>query len=180
MEKKILVIEGSPRVGGNTDLLSDEFIKGAKENGNIVEKIYLQKKKINYCVDCEMCRKNGGKCVQKDDFQEVCDKIIEADVLVIVSPVYYYSVSAQMKTLIDRTYSALEHISNKECFFITAGAGDDEKYFKTIIDTYYGFINCFPNMKDAGIVLGIGAQEKGSIKENKAMKEAYELGKTIK
>ena len=180
MERKIVVIEGSPRVGGNTDLLSDEFINGAKENGNSIEKIYLQKKKINYCVDCEACRKNGGECVQKDDFQEIISKIVDADVLVIVSPVYYYSVSAQMKTFIDRTYSALEQISNKTCYFITAGAGDKKEYFKTIIDTYYGFINCFPNMKDGGIILGLGAQAKESIKENKAMKEAYELGKSIK
>ena len=74
----------------------------------------------------------------------------------------------------------LEHISNKNCYFITAGAGDKKEYFKTIIDTYHGFINCFPNMKDGGIILGLGAQAKGSIKENKAMREAYELGKSIK
>ena len=179
MSKKVLVLEGSPRKKGNTDLLSDQFIRGAREAGHEVEKVYLQDKKINYCVDCEACQKNGGICVQKDDFAEICKKIVACDVLVLASPVYFYSVTAQMKTLIDRAYSAHQLVSGKECYFLTAGAGPEERYFQTVIDTYHGFIRCFPDMKDAGIVLGIGAQSKGSIEGTSAMEQAHEMGRSI-
>ena len=175
--KQVLVIEGSPRKHGNTGLLSDEFIKGAEEAGHATEKIYLSEKNIGYCVDCEVCQTEGGGCAKKDDFQKIKDKIAACDVLVLVSPVYYYSVTAQLKTLIDRTYSALTEISGKECYLIIAGAGDQEKYFQTIIDTYHGFIGCFSDMKDKGVILGLGAQAKGSIKDNPAMTQAYEAGK---
>ena len=154
--KQVLVIEGSPRKHGNTGFLSDEFIKGAEEAGHATEK------NIGYCVDCEVCQTEGGGCAKKDDFQEIKDKIAACDVLVLVSPVYYYSVTAQLKTLIDRTYSALTEISGKECYLIIAGAGDQEKYFQTIIDTYHGFIGCFSDMKDKVITLGLGAQAKGA------------------
>ena len=113
-------------------------------------------------MDCEVCQTEGGGCAKKDDFQEIKDKIAACDVLVLVSPVYYYSVTAQLKTLIDRTYSALTEISGKECYLIIAGAGDQEKYFQTIIDTYHGFIGCFSDMKDKVIILGLGAQAKGA------------------
>ena len=154
--KQVLVIEGSPRKHGNTGFLSDEFIKGAEEAGHATEK------NIGYCVDCEVCQTEGGGCAKKDDFKEIKDKIAACDVLVLVSPVYYYSVTAQLKTLIDRTYSALTEISGKECYLIIAGAGDQEKYFQTIIDTYHGFIGCFSDMKDKVIILGLGAQAKGA------------------
>ena len=180
MSKKVLVLEGSPRRKGNTDLLSDQFIRGVQEAGHEAEKVYLQGKKINYCVDCEMCQKNGGGCVQKDDFGEICEKIVACDVLVLATPVYFYSVTAQMKTLMDRMYSAHQVISGKECYLLTAGAGPEERYYQTIIDTYHGFIRCFPDMKDGGIVLGLGAQSKGSIQEKPAMQQAYETGKNIR
>ena len=119
--KQVLVIEGSPRKHGNTGFLSDEFIKGAEEAGHATEK------NIGYCVDCEVCQTEGGGCAKKDDFQEIKDKIAACDVLVLVSPVYYYSVTAQLKTLIDRTYSALTEISGKECDVVIAGSWDEAK-----------------------------------------------------
>ena len=179
MGKMILVLEGSPRKGGNSDLLSDEFIRGATEAGHDVEKVYLQKRNIHYCVDCEVCQTESDGCVHIDDFGQVCRQLIACDVVVFASPVYYYSVTAQMKTFMDRTYSALTKISDKECYFIATGAGDQEKYYQTIIDTYHGFIGCFPNMEDKGIVLGMGVQKKGEIQGNAAMLKAYEMGKNV-
>lgn len=174
--KKVLVIEGSLRKGGNSDTLSDEFVRGAREAGNEVEKIYLRDLKIGYCVDCESCQTRGGGCVIKDDFQGLKDRVVATDVLVLVSPVYYYSMTAQMKTFVDRTYSALAEISGKDCYLIATGAGDRPEHFQTIIDCYQGFICCFPDMRDRGVVLGMGAQAKGAIAGNPALREAYEAG----
>lgn len=177
MAQRILVIEGSPRKGGNTDLLSDEFIRGAQEAGHIVEKIYLQSKNMRYCVDREMCQKNDKGCIQKDDFEEVCEKMIANDILVFVSPVYYYSVTAQMKTLIDRTYSMLTKLSNKECYFISSGAAPEAEYYEVLLATMRQFIGCFQNMREAGSIIGYQAQKKGEIKSNQAMDKAYDMGR---
>ena len=96
MSKKVLVLSASPRKGGNSDLLCDQFMRGAKEAGNQVEKIFLRDKRINYCIGCGACQGNGGKCVQKDDMAEVLDKMIAADVIVMATPVYFYTMNAQM------------------------------------------------------------------------------------
>lgn len=91
--KKVLVLSSSPRKGGNSDILCDEFILGAKESGNDVEKIFLKDKKINYCVACEYCTKNNGICIQKDDMAEILDKMVKADVIVMATPVYFYTMN---------------------------------------------------------------------------------------
>ena len=102
MNKNVLVISASPRKGGNSDTLCDEFIRGAQESGNHAEKIFLASKNIKYCIGCGVCN-TTQKCVQKDDMAEILDKMVEADVIVLATPVYFYTMDAQMKTLIDRT-----------------------------------------------------------------------------
>ena len=99
--KNILVISSSPRRNGNSDLLCDEFIKGALEAGNKVEKVFLADKKINVCLGCGACY-NTSKCIQKDDMVDLNDKMVEADVIVLATPVYFYSMAGQLKVLIDR------------------------------------------------------------------------------
>ena len=101
--KNILILSGSPRKGGNSDLLCDEFLRGAQESGNKVEKIFLRNKKIGYCNACYYCKKSGGKCTIQDDMSEILDKMQAADVIVLASPVYFYSIDAQMKAVIDRS-----------------------------------------------------------------------------
>ena len=102
MGKKILVLSGSPRKGGNSDYLCDRFIAGAQEAGHEAVKIFISGKKVGYCRACYAC-KNTGKCVQKDDMEEILAKMLAADVLVLASPVYFYSIDAQIKTVLDRT-----------------------------------------------------------------------------
>ena len=102
MSKKILVLSASPRKNGNSDLLCDEFIKGAQESNHICEKVFLQGQNINPCFGCEVCHDNNGKCVQKDDMSEILEKMVKADVIVMSTPVYFYTMDAQMKILIDR------------------------------------------------------------------------------
>lgn len=118
MRKKVLILSGSPRNGGNSDILCDEFMKGAKEAGNEVEKIRVAAKKIAPCSACYYCRDNSGTCVHKDDMAEVLQKMIDADVLVLSSPVYFYSIDAQLKALIDRTVARWLEVKNKEFYYI--------------------------------------------------------------
>ena len=110
MNKNVLILSGSPRNGGNSDLLCDEFMRGALESGNQVEKIRVAEKKIGYCKACYYCRQSGGVCAIKDDMAEVLQKMIDADVIVLASPVYFYSIDAQLKALIDRTVARLSLI----------------------------------------------------------------------
>ena len=118
MSKKVLVLSSSPRKGGNSEILCDQFIVGAQEEGNSAEKIFLRDKKIGYCVACEYCQKSGGVCSHKDDMAEILEKMIAADAIVLATPVYFYSMDAQMKTLIDRTVARYTEIRDKEFYFI--------------------------------------------------------------
>lgn len=102
MSKKILIVSSSPRKGGNSDLLCDEFMKGARGAGHDVEKIRLAEKRIGYCRGCGVCH-DAHACLQKDDMAELLDKLLEADVIVLATPVYFYTLCGQMKTFIDRT-----------------------------------------------------------------------------
>lgn len=175
--KKVLVLSSSPRKGGNSDLLCDEFIRGAKEKGNEVEKIFLREKKINYCVACEYCMKNNGVCVQKDDMAEILDKMIKADVIVMATPVYFYTMDGQIKTLIDRTVARYTEIKNKEFYFIATAAVGSKAPMERTIDGFRGFTDCLDGPVEKGIIYGKGVWAKGEVKGSHAMKEAYEMGK---
>jgi NAD(P)H-dependent FMN reductase len=179
MIKKVLVLSASPRRGGNSDLLCDQFMLGAKESGNQVEKILLRDKEINYCLACDACQGNGGNCVQKDDMTEVLDKIIDADVIVMATPVYFYTMSGQMKTLIDRTYSRYLAISNKEMYFIMTAADSRMQAMERTLEGFRGFTSCLEGAKEKGIIYGTGAWNMGDIIGLPAMKQAYEMGKAI-
>lgn len=103
--KKVLILEGSPRLNGNSCILSDEFARGAEEAGYTVEKIPAARKKVAGRLGCNACYRNDGICVQKNDMAEIREKMLEADVIVLASPIYFYSMTAQMKAVIDRTYA---------------------------------------------------------------------------
>lgn len=121
MSKKVLILSSSPRRGGNSDTLCDEFLRGAQEAGHEVEKIFLKDKTIHYCTGCGVCNE-GKPCPQKDDAPEIVRKMVAADVIVLATPVYFYTMSAQMKTLIDRCCAGYLEIRDKEFYFIVAAA----------------------------------------------------------
>lgn len=179
MKKKVLVLSASPRKGGNSDLLCDQFILGAKEAGNPSEKIFLRDKEINYCLACDTCQENGGDCERKDDMAEILDKMIEADVIVMATPVYFYTMNGQMKTLIDRTYARYTEIKDKEIYFIMTAAVQRKEALERTIEGFRGFTSVLSGAKEMGIIYGTGAWNIGDIKGTKAMAEAYEMGKTI-
>lgn len=177
MVKKVLILSSSPRRGGNSDTLCDEFMRGAMEAGNEVEKIFLRDKTINYCTGCSTCSRYNKPCPQKDDAAEVLEKMIVADVIVMATPVYFYTMSAQMKTLIDRCCGRYTEMSNKEFYFIATAAEEDRKLMERTIDTFQGFLDCLENPVIKGVVYGTGVWHTGEINDKPAMREAYEMGR---
>lgn len=174
--KKILILSGSPRKNGNSDMLCDEFMRGAVESGHQVEKIRVAEKNIGFCRGCYAC-KDTGKCVIKDNMAEVLQKMIDADVLVLASPVYFYSIDAQLKAVIDRTVARWLEVKDKEFYYIVTAADEELTSAETTIACFRGYADCVEGAKEKGIVYGMGAYEKGEIKGMKAMVEAYEMGK---
>lgn len=179
MSKKVLVLSGSPRKGGNSDILCDQFILGAEEAGNQAEKIFLGDKEINYCIACDTCKKNGNICDHDDDMARVMDKMVAADIIVMATPVYFYTMDAQMKTLIDRTYSRYMEIKNKDFYFIITAAVTRKQALERTIEGFRGFTSVLNGAKEKGIIYGTGAWNIGDIKSSSAMTEAYEMGKSI-
>jgi len=153
-------------------------MKGAEDAGHHTEKIFLKEKKINYCSGCGTCF-NTGKCSQKDDMAEVLEKMISADVIVMATPVYFYTMCGQMKTLIDRTCSRYTEINKKEFYFIVTAAVNNKAAMQRTIEGFRGFTSCLNNPKEKGIIYGTGAWEKGDIKSKKAMDVAFEMGKAV-
>lgn len=179
MSKKVLILSASFRKHGNSDTLCDKFMEGAKEAGNEVEKIYINDKQINYCRGCGVCN-NTHKCVQKDDMAEILDKMIKADVIVMATPVYFYSMNGQMKTLIDRTVPRYEEIAGKDFYFIVAAADDNKDNMRRTLEGFRGFTeDCLPGAKEKGVIYGTGAWQIGDINASPAIQQAYEMGKSI-
>ncbi|SCP98136.1 flavodoxin family protein [Anaerobium acetethylicum] len=179
MSKKVLIISSSPRKGGNSDILCDEFAKGAAESGSHVEKIFLGSQKIGYCLGCGVCN-TTSKCVQKDDMTALLEKMVSADVILLATPVYFYTMSAQMKTFIDRTVPRYTEITGKEFYYIVAAADTEVSSMEKTIESFRGFtIDCLEGTVEKGIIYGVGAWNKGEINSTPAIKEAYEMGKAV-
>lgn len=179
MDKKILILSGSPRNSGNSDLLCDEFMRGAKESGNIVEKVRVGEKNINFCLACYYCSNHNGECVQKDDMAELMQKIIDADVLVLASPVYFYSIDAQLKAVIDRTVARWTEVKNKEFYYIVTMADEELTSADTTLACFRGYAECVEGAMEKGTIIGNGVYKKGEILNTDAMGKAYKMGMNV-
>lgn len=179
MGKKAFVISASPRKGGNSDILCDQFIRGAVDGGNKAEKVFLGEKKINYCLGCGACQNNGGSCVHHDDMDEVLDKMIKADVLVMATPIYFYSMNAQLKTLIDRTCCKYTKLADKRAYLIATSADSRKESMDAAIAGFRGFLACLDNVEEAGIIYGTGVHGKGEVREKEVMRTAYDMGRSM-
>lgn len=179
MNKNVLVLSASPRKGGNSDLLCDQFVRGARDAGNEAEKVFLREKKINFCLGCGSCQSNGGTCVQKDDMDEVLEKMLRADVLVMATPIYFYSMNAQLKTLIDRTCCKYTMLRDKKAYLIATSADSRKESMDAAMAGFRGFLACLDDVEEAGVIYGTGVHEKGEIKGKEAMKTAYEMGRSV-
>ncbi|MDP4107406.1 MAG: flavodoxin family protein [Bacillota bacterium] len=179
MSKKVLILSASPRKNGNSEILCDQFMKGAEEAGNQVEKISLRDKNIHYCTGCGVCN-TTHQCVQTDDMAEILEKMLAADVIVMATPVYFYTMNAQMKTLIDRAVPKYTAISNKEFYFIVTAADTEQDNLERTIDGFRGFTDdCLEGAIERGVIYGVGVWHKGEVNGTKAMQQAYEMGKLV-
>lgn len=177
--KNVLILSGSPRKGGNSDLLCDEFMRGAKEAGNNVTKINVASKKIAPCHACYFCREHGGECAYKDDMAEILQAMIDADVLVLASPVYFYSIDAQLKAVIDRTVARWLEVKNKEFYYIVTMADADNSSADTTLACFRGYADCVDGAVEKGIIIGNGVYTPGEVKSTQAIEDAYNMGKSI-
>ena len=179
MCKKVLILSGSPRKNGNSDILCDSFMKGALEAGHDVEKIFITSKKIDYCSGCYYCQRNKGECAKKDDMTEILEKIIAAKVIVLASPVYFYSIDAQMKAVIDRSVARWLEIKDKEFYYIMTGAEDSDSVMDCALECFRGYAACLDGAREMGVIYGRGVYEKGEIEQTPCVQQAYEMGKLV-
>ncbi|MBP1589964.1 MAG: flavodoxin family protein [Kiritimatiellae bacterium] len=177
--KRILILSASGRKGGNSDLLCDEFARGAVEAGHEVEKIRLAEKKIGYCTGCYACQKLH-RCVQQDDANEIVQKMLDADTIVLATPVYFYSMNAQLKAMIDRTVSRWDDFGKfkgTEFWLILTAADEDHAMMEPTLAGLRGFMrDCMEGSVERGVLYGTGAYEKGAVKALPVFREAYEAG----
>ena len=155
---KVLAISSSPRKGGNSDVLCDEFLKGATQNGHTTRKIRLAEKKIAPCMVCYGCAENHA-CVRKNDMAEVLDAMKAADVIVLASPVFY-SVCAQMKTMIDRCLADYQAIRDKTFYLIVTSADPQHRAADETLADLREYLRCLPGAKEAGVIFGTGTWDK--------------------
>lgn len=181
MGGKIVVLNGSPRKNGNTSFLVEEFVKGARESGNTVTTFFLDQMNIHGCKGCFRGGKNPATpCVQKDDMEEIYPVYKDADIVVLASPMYYWSWTGQLKTAFDRLYAIEECDPNydnirKDSILLMAAADHD---FDEILYYYHNLLNHI-HWSSLGEVLAGGVMQLGDIKGHEMLTKAYELGKSI-
>lgn len=178
MGKRVLILSSSPRKNGNSDTLCHNLMSGAKNSGNEVVEIFINDKNINYCKACAYCEKHNGVCTIKDDMADIIKEIFASDVIVFASPVYFYSISGQLKTLIDRLVTAYRLITNKEVYYIFA-AGDKNPNFKIIELCMRGLVSCFAGSKVMGMIQAGGVRKKGEVSYTEYLNEAYKMGAEV-
>lgn len=179
MIKNILVISSSLRKGSNSELLADKFISGAKEAGHHVEKVCLRDKTFSFCRGCLACQ-HTGKCVIKDDGNEIADKMLRADVIVFATPIYYYEMSGQLKTMLDRA-NPLYFLDYKfrDVYLLATAADEEECAMDGAKKGLRGWISCFTKAVFSGTVFAGGVDQPGEIEGHPALDKAYRMGQEV-
>lgn len=176
---KIVILVGSVRKGGNTDILAHAFAEGAKEH-NDVEIISVADYSVNPCIGCNSCfTRENNRCFQQDDMLSIYEKLAEADVVAVASPVYFYGISSQLKAVIDRLHTPMRNTFKiKKLVLLLVAAATIPTVFDAIKVQYQLTLDFF-NLENVGMVLVKGVKDKGEINGNPALEEAYELGHSL-
>ena len=176
--KNVLIISSPPSKNGNSQILCERFLEGAEESGNKVKLIRLPEKQINYCQACDACMKNGGTCIQDDDMKELLKLYQEADVLVLATPVYFYGITAQMKTFIDRTYPIWQNLGKKEVYYIVS-AGLDRKIVERSLGDLDGFVEHIEEYDIKGRLYATEVMDAGLVEGTPITDEAFKMGLNV-
>ena len=178
--KKVAIVSSTLRPNGNSEFLAKACERGAKEAGNEVEFISLKGKTVNYCIGCLACQRIG-KCVLKDDVNELLETIKNADVLVFATPIYYYEMSGQLKTFLDRLNPLFPtDYKFRKVYMIATAADDGEYVFEKAYNGLLGWVDCVEKARLKGIVTGGGiGGANAAPKHADVMRKAYELGNKL-
>ncbi len=177
--KKILVVSSSPRKDGNSETLVKKFAEGAQTSGNDIKVIYVRDLNLKFCTGCLYCQSHDN-CVLNDGMNALYSEFETADVLVFATPVYYYSVSGQLKTFLDRLNPLYTRKNKfKEVYLLATAADNDEAAINGAVSDIQGWIDCFSGVALKGILRGVGATEKGDVLQTNFPEIAYEMGKNV-
>ena len=179
MNKKVLILSSSPRKGGNSETLAAAFAKGAQEAGHQVETVFLREKQVGFCKGCLACL-NLGHCVIQDDAVEIAAKMHDADVLVFATPVYYYCVSGQLKTMLDRANPLFgTDYAFTKAYLLAAAAEDAPETVEGTVKAVQGWVDCFDRCELAATVFAGSVNGIGDIAGHPALDTAYQTGREI-
>ncbi|MBQ2645301.1 flavodoxin family protein [bacterium] len=180
MSKKVLILSGSPRKNGTSNYMTDEFIRGAKESGHEIFRFDSARANVKHCFGCNACGMGSKPCIHKDDFVELKEYLLNSDVIVFVTPMYYFGMSSTIKKVIDRFYSIDSQIKsgNKKGILISVQHAPVDAV-KDSLNNHYQAILSWLNMENAGIINAIGIESVEHIKNTPYPKQAYELGKSL-
>ena len=180
MAKKVLIISTSLRGKSNSEILAKECEKGARDAGHDVEFLSLRGKDIRFCIGCLSCQKTGS-CVLKDDVPEIMTKVKEAEVVVFATPIYYYEMSGQMKTLLDRLNPLYDSdYCFRDIYMIATAAEDESTTIEKAYNGLQGWVDCFERATLKGYVFGGGINDAGeTVQHAEAMRQAYDLGRNV-
>lgn len=180
MNKQILMVSSSYRKEGNSETLSKEFKQGAEDAGNKIEIIYLRNLYMEFCKGCMACQKTG-KCVIQDDIVNSINLVKNADVLVFATPIYYYSMSGQLKTFLDRMNPLyVQEFKKKEVYLIASAADENSEAIDGALKEVEGWSKCFDDIKLVGVIRGVNCNQIGEVKNKKELlQEAYEMGRNV-
>ena len=179
MSKRILIISSSPRKGGNSETLAAAFAKGAQEAGHQVETVFLREKQVGFCKGCLACLKLGH-CVIQDDAVEIAAKMHDADVLVFATPVYYYCVSGQLKTMLDRANPLFDtDYAFTKAYLLATAAENEPETVEGTVKAVQGWVDCFERCELADTIFAGGVNGIGDIVGHSALDTAYQTGREI-
>ena len=177
--KKVIVVTSSPRKGGNSETLAQKFAEGAKAAGNEVQFIAVRDVDLKFCTGCMYCNSHD-KCVLNDGMNALYKSFENADVLVFATPVYYYAVSGQLKTFLDRLNPLyIRKNKFKEVYLLATSAEDEESAMDGCVKDIQGWIDCFEGVELKGVIRGTGVTEAGEINGTDFPAKAFEAGKSV-
>ena len=171
--KHVLILSASPRKNGNSDILCHQFMRGAQDAGHKTELITLYDRHTEFCRACYACFKTG-RCVLRDDMEEIIDKMQQADVIVVATPTYFYSMNGKLKTVIDRFLPRWQDLGGHDVYLIITGH-DGREGLKLVEEELTKVFTGLGNQVK-GSIWGEGVWQKGEVENTKAMDEAYQAG----
>lgn len=176
---KVTVLTGSPHKKGTTALLADKFILGAEEAGHLVSRFDTAFESVKPCMACEYCSSHDGQCIHKDTMSTLSSELVEADVVVFITPIYYYGMSAQLKLVVDRFHANNGKLAgNKKAMLIAAAYGSDDWTIEGLGKMYESMLR-FLNWEDIGTLYALGCPEREVVEQSHYPDKAYKMGKSI-